>query len=196
MRLTRNKIDEIARGILGEDGLPLIKELLRQDNTSEFQLASRTKKDIKIIRKMLYLLYNQNMVCFTRKKDKEKGWYIYSWTLIPENVKYVYQKQKRETLARLQQKLEEERKELFFSCPHRCVRLNFDQATDFEFHCPECGELLGQDTAEEKIKGLEQRVSQLQKEISEIEEEKGKSKKPQVKKGKQKSVRRKAKKKR
>src|SRR3989338_209449 len=145
MRLTSKKIEEILVSLLGEGGAPLIKELQKQDNTSEFHLATKTKKDIKVIRRMLYVLYNNNLVSFNRKKDKEKGWYIYYWTLVPESVKYCYFKKKRELLERLTARLEEEKKELFFTCPKKCVRLNFDQATDFEFRCPECGELLSQE---------------------------------------------------
>ena len=61
-----------------------------------------------------------------------------------------YVKRKKELLVKLQQRLEEETRELFFVCQSRCVRLNFDQATDFEFHCPECGELSSQDNNAEK----------------------------------------------
>ncbi len=171
MRLTTKKIEEILLSLLGEDGAPLIRELLKQDNTSEFQLATKTKKDIKVIRKMLYILYNNNLVSFTRKKDKEKGWYIYSWTLVPESVKYSYYKKKKDRLELLQKILGEEQKELFFSCPNQCVRLNFDQATDFEFHCPECGKLLSQDTNEEKIATLKKELEVLQKEIFELSKE-------------------------
>ena len=88
MRLTPKKIEEIMLSVLGEAGLPLIKELTGRENVSEFELATKTKKDIKIVRKMLYLLYNQNLISFTRKKDKQKGWYIYYWTLLPESIKF------------------------------------------------------------------------------------------------------------
>src|SRR3989338_453753 len=84
MRLTPKKIEEIIVGILGESGIPLIKELMGKDNISEFDLATKTKQDIKVVRRMLYVLHNNNLVGFTRKKDKQKGWYIYYWTLIPE----------------------------------------------------------------------------------------------------------------
>ena len=145
MRLTQKKIEEIVLPILGEDGLILIKYLYGKENVSEFDLSKRSKKDIKIIRKLLYLLYNHNLVGFNRKKDKEKGWYIYYWTLIPENVKFSYYKRRRELLVTLQYRLEQEHKELFFACPKNCVRLNFDDAMEFEFHCSECGDLLNQD---------------------------------------------------
>lgn len=176
MRLTQKKIEEILLGILGGEGLPLIQQLHGKENVSEFDLATKTKKDIKIIRRMLYTLYNHNVVGFIRKKDKQKGWYIYYWTILSENLKFVYIKKKKEWLSRFKQQLEEEGKELFFVCPRNCVRLNFDQATDFEFHCPECGELTGQDSGEEKIKNLKRQIGDIEIELEGMVEEKKVSK--------------------
>ena len=170
MRLTQKKIEEIMLSILGEEGLSLIKELSGKQNVSEFELADKLKKDIKIVRKMLYLLYNHNLVSFIRKKDKIKGWYIYYWTLQPESIKFSYIKRKKELLAKLQQRLEEESRELYFTCPNKCVRLNFDQAIDFEFHCPECGELLSQEDNTERIETLRKKVSEIETELEELME--------------------------
>ncbi len=172
MRLTQKKIEEILLDIVGGEGLPLIQQLYGKENVSEFDLATKTKKDIKIIRRMLYTLYNHNVVGFIRKKDKQKGWYIYYWTILLENLKFVYIKKKKEWLSRFKQQLEEEGKELFFVCPRNCVRLNFDQATDFEFHCPECGELVGQDSGEEKIKTLQRKIAEIEAELKGMVEEK------------------------
>ncbi len=168
MRQSQKKAEEVLLPILGEEGLPLTKELSGKQNVSEFELADKLKKDIKIVRKMLYLLYNHNLVSFTRKKDKLKGWYIYYWTLLPENIKFNYIKRKRELLARLQQRLEEESKELFFTCPNKCVRLNFDRAMDFEFHCPECGELASQDDNRERMETLRRKIAEIQEELEEL----------------------------
>jgi len=168
MRLTQKKIEEIMLSILGEEGLPLVKELSGKQHVSEFELADKLKKDIKIVRKMLYLLYNFNLVSFIRKKDKIKGWYIYYWTLLPESIKFNYIKRKKELLAKLQQRLEEETRELFYTCPTRCVRLNFDQAMDFEFHCPECGELLSQENNTERIETLRKKVAEIGAELKEL----------------------------
>ena len=112
MRLTAKKIESILVDIVGEQGLPLIHELLGKDNISEFDLATKLKIDIKIIRKLLYILYNHNLVSFTRKKDKQKGWYIYYWTLIPENVRFNYIKRNKNLLERLKNQVEIEKKEL------------------------------------------------------------------------------------
>src|SRR3989338_5972777 len=172
MRLTQKKIEEILLDIIGPDGLPLVQQLYGKEHVSEFDLATKTKKDIKVIRRMLYTLYNHNVVGFIRKKDKQKGWYIYYWTILQENLKFVYTKKKKELLFRLKQQLEEEGKELFFLCPRNCVRLNFDQETDFEFHCPECGELTGQDSGEEKIKIFKKQIGEVETELQSLIEEK------------------------
>jgi transcription initiation factor TFIIE subunit alpha len=168
MRLTQKKIEEILVLILGEDGLPVVNKLIGRENVSEFDLANKTKKDIKVIRRMLYTLYNHNLVGFTRKKDKQKGWYIYYWTLLPDSIRFSYFKTKRELLEKLKQQLVDEQREIFFVCPTKCTRLNFDQAMDFEFHCPECAELISQDDGEAKIAALKKRIFKTEEELTKL----------------------------
>ena len=76
MRLTTKKTEEILVMILGEEGRSLVRYLIGKENISEFDLANKTKKDIKIVRRLLYNLYNHNLVGFTRKKDKQKGFFF------------------------------------------------------------------------------------------------------------------------
>ena len=177
MRLTQKKIESILVRFVGEEGLPLVRELIGKENISEFDLATKLKKDIKVIRKQIYLLQDQNLVSFTKKKDKQKGWYIYYWTLIPESIKFNNYKIKKELLTRLKLKVEEEANELFFICPQNCVRLNFDQSMDYEFHCPECGELINQEESEDKTKALKKKIEELEKELKELDLKKIKRKK-------------------
>ena len=183
MRLTQKKIEDILVEILGEEALSLIRYLSGRENVSEFDLANKTKKDIKIVRKMLYILYNNNLVSFNRKKDKLKGWYIYYWTLVPESIKYLYFKKKKERLAFLKTRLEEETKELFFVCKSRCIRLTFDQAMDIEFHCPECGELIAQDNTEQSVADIKNEIFGIEQDLVDLEKAKSQAKraKPSVK---------------
>ena len=168
MRLTSKKIEEILKDILGEEGIPLVRQLIGKENVSEFDLATKTREDIKLVRKMLYILYNYNLVKFTRKKDKQKGWYIYYWTLLPDSIRFNYFKMKKALLERLKQQLEIEERELFFICPNDCVRLNFDQSMDFEFHCPECGELINQDEKKKRLSQLQRDVANTEAEVEKL----------------------------
>ncbi len=171
MRLTQKKIEEILVGILGEGGLPLIRELIGKENVSEFDLAKKTKLDIKVVRKLLYLLYNHNLVSFTRKKDKQKGWYIYYWTLVPDSIRFSYFKRKRDLLGRLKARLEVEERELFFVSPDGRTRMNFDDAMEYDFHCPDTGDLLMQEDNSNIITGLKKRIVEVEKEVKTLLEQ-------------------------
>lgn len=181
MKLTQNKIEEIVIDILGEEGLLLTKELKGKENVSEFNLSTKLKVDIKIIRKMLYKLYNHNLVSSTRKKDKQKGWYVYYWTLVNDNIKFLYLKNKNDLLQKLKEQLEKEKHNQFFTCSKKCVRLDFDQALEFDFHCPECGELMIQDNDPKRIGRLEKEIKRLKDELEE-EPKVGKKAKIKIKK--------------
>jgi transcription initiation factor TFIIE subunit alpha len=165
MRLTDKKIEEVVRHVVGDDILPLIKKLRNKENVSEFKLADQLKEDIKRVRNMLYRLYEVSLVSFTRKKDKKKGWYIYYWTFKPEQIKFLYVKIRKNQLERLQERLKNEQNEQFFICQNECVRLNFEQAMNFEFGCPECGELTEQIDISKKLKEMEKKVEKLKKEL-------------------------------
>ena len=169
VRFTAKKVEEVITRILHDEGLALLAILKGRENISEFDIAKEMNKDIKIVRRMLYLLYNSNLVTFTRKKDKQKGWYVYYWTLDLNSVKFNYIKEKREQLLYLQETLEKEEKELFFVSPDGSVRLNFDDAMEFDFQCPETGELMQQDDNSARISQLQQNIKEISSEITEWE---------------------------
>ena len=175
MRLTKIKVVEILTSIIGEDGIPLIEQLLGKDNISEFDLATKTKKDIKIVRRMLYLLYNHNLVSFTRKKDKQKGWYIYFFTFDKRQADEVVLQLKKERISRFQQKLEREKKHEYYLCPERCTRVSIENAMENGFMCLECGQLLGPDpNTDRTIKRMEKEIDDLSKTVAGIEEQRKK----------------------
>ena len=201
MRLTKIKIIEILKSLIGSEVTPIVEELLEQDNYSEFDLATKTKLDIKVVRKLLYLLYNHNLVSFNRKKDKQKGWYIYYWTIIPDSVRFSYFKMKRSLITKLEERLKRENEELFFVCPQNCVRINFDESMEYEFHCPECGELLNQDDSKDRIGIIEKKLVETKEEVSKLleqrkarREKKKERQKEETKKAKKKVIKKAAKK--
>ena len=50
----------------------------------------------------------------------------------------------------------------FFMCQAACVRLDFDQATDNGFRCPECGGLLQPQDNSKTIANLRVRIKELE----------------------------------
>jgi len=164
-KITSKIVDEIVSEVAGEDVLPLVKALRNKSNVSEFKLADNIKKEINLTRNMLYRLYDNNLVSFIRKKDKKKGWYIYYWTFNQKRIKDLAQDIRKKKLERLLERLNREKTTQFYNCANKCVRLDFEQSHDFNFKCPECGQLLDIEDNAKKIKELQGELEKVEKEL-------------------------------
>ena len=165
IKMTPKLVDEVVSEVAGPDVIPLVKALKNKKNVSEFQLADNIKKEINLTRNMLYRLHNANLVSFIRKKDKKKGWYIYYWTFNQPRIKDLFKEIKKRKLTFLKERLKREKNVHYFSCGESCVRLDFEQATDFEYKCPECGELLNQEDNKKIVIKIEKDVIALEKTV-------------------------------
>jgi len=165
MKLSNKVLEEVIIEVAGEDVLVLVKALKNKKNVSEFKLAEKIGQEVNATRNMLYRLYKANLVSFIRKKDKVKGWYIYYWTFKTKNIKHLASEIKKKRAAQLKERLDREKEGQFYICPQKCMRLNFDQAVDFQFKCPECGGLMELDNNEEKIREIEKEIKEIEKEL-------------------------------
>jgi transcription initiation factor TFIIE subunit alpha len=167
MRLSNKIVEDVVSEVAGDDVLPLVRALKNKKNVSEFKLAESIKEEVNTTRNMLYRLYDSNLVSFVRKKDKKKGWYIYYWTFDSKKIKHLLTNLKKKRLLKLKDRLEREKANHFYSCKSKCIRLDFDQSMEFEFKCPECGELIEQEDNSEEIQKIETEIKELEEEFKE-----------------------------
>jgi len=165
MKLTNKIVEDVIKEAVGEDSLPLVRVLKNKKNVSEFKIAESINMQINQTRNVLYRLYHANLVNFIRRKDKKKGWYIYYWTFNPKRIKYLLANIRTTNHERLTGRLEREKTSQFYACNTACIRINFEQAMDFNFKCPECGELMYLEDNKKKIAALEIEIKQIEKEI-------------------------------
>ncbi len=158
MRLSNRLLEELVKEVAGENTVRLVRLIKDKKNVSEFAIADRLRLSVNEVRNMLYKLHAYNLVSFTRKKDKKKGWYIYYWTFDNKRAKEVLTNLKREKLEMLEKRLEREKNSNFFVCPEGCIRLDFESALENEFKCFECGQVLVQEDNIAKIKEIEDEV--------------------------------------
>lgn len=165
MKITNKLIEEVITEVAGEDVVPLIRILKDKSNVSEFKLAEQIEAEVNLTRNMLYRLYDANLVNFIRRKDKRKGWYIYYWTFDKSKIKHLALKLKQKRFEKLNERLEREQSGQFFTCNEKCMRLNFEQAMNFEFKCPECGELMNQQDNQAVIIEITKQIKKLDGEL-------------------------------
>ena len=162
--MTNKKIMEVVGEVVGEDSVPIIEFLKNRKNISEFIIADKLKLDMQRTRNILYRLNTHNITTYIRKKDKKKGWYISYWTFNKKHIKVLIGQLKKKKLEKLKEQLkrEEANKNSFFICPQACARLDFDQASEFEYKCPECGILLSQQDNLKTIENIKAKIKELE----------------------------------
>lgn len=168
--LSIREIDDLVVNMAGEDILPLVNLLRGRENVSEFAIAEKLNVTVNQVRNMLYRLHKSNLVTFTRKKDKKKGWYIYYWTLAMKNIKEALFSQKKRQLVDFQERLAKETEGKFYVCPGKCARMTMEDAMEADFHCPECGQLMTEQDNKRTVENLQKRIDELSAEIK-IEED-------------------------
>jgi len=162
VRPTVRVIEQVVAEVAGADVIPLVKILKNKKNVSEFVLAESIEQEINVTRNMLYRLYHQNLVTFTRKKDKQKGWYIYYWTFQPKRVMFLLGTIRKNRIEQLKDRLKKEQANFYYVCEASCMRLAFDPAMDFEFKCPECGGLMNQQDNSIYIQRMQEELVRLE----------------------------------
>ncbi|HLD06552.1 MAG TPA: hypothetical protein VJC16_03390 [Candidatus Nanoarchaeia archaeon] len=165
MNVNEKVVDSVVSEVAGADVVPLVRALKNKSNVSEFILADKIDREINETRNMLYRLFDANLVTFMRKKDKKKGWYIYYWTFNARRVADLVWDIKKKKAERLRDRLKREQGSDFFVCKSSCIRLSFDQAVDFEYKCPECGQLMEQENNQQKIQEIALEIAGLESEL-------------------------------
>lgn len=151
--------------IVGDDIIPVVEILKNKQNVSEFKLAEKLKLTINEVRNKIYRLQEHNLIVSTRKKDKEKGWYIYYWTLNTKEIKRLIVSLANKKLSDLKKQLEREQETNFLECSNKCMRLKFEDALDYEFRCPECGGLMIEEKKNIRLENIKKQIKLLEEQI-------------------------------
>ena len=142
MKIPDNYVKELVHDIAGERGVNLVFLIKEKENVSEFKIAEKMNITVNEVRNSLYRLQDRNLVFFTRKKDKKKGWYIYFWTFDMPKARDLILDRKQEKKQELLRILKEEKQGNVYVCPNKCVRFNAEQALEHQFRCTECDAVL------------------------------------------------------
>lgn len=159
-------VSSLVRSIVGAEGLPIINHLFGVKQADEFEIADELEEDVNFVRSVMYKMYTHKLVVYTRRRDAEKGWYIYTWQLIPNKIYHKLLNIKQEHMDKLYSKLEKEKtKQQSFHCKKCQIKLNFEKAMELSFSCFACGNMLQPLNNEKFIKTLNKEIKQVSEQI-------------------------------
>ncbi len=161
----RKLIEEVVKELVGEDALTIVYYLIGRTKVSEFVIAQELDLEIHKARNLLYKLFEQNILSFIRKKDKIKGWYICYWDFNERSLPFLKEKITASKLNKLKERLEKESTSTFYMCKNACTRMDFERAMEFNFKCPECGELMDEQNNMRTIEFLQERIKELDRQV-------------------------------
>ena len=161
----RRLIEEVVKELVSEEALPVVFYLIGRTRVSEFVIAHDLDLEIHKARNLLYRLLEHNILYFHRKKDKIKGWYICYWDFNEKIIHFLYEKIKLTKLNKLKERLEKESSSIFYMCKNACTRMDFEKAMEFNFKCPECGELMEEQNNARTVESLQERIKELDKDL-------------------------------
>jgi len=156
--------DPVIKGYLinlvGEEGFKVVKNMPEGEVTDE-KIAQETGVLLNIVRRTLFILYENRLAVYRRERDTDSGWLTYLWQLDLSNLNNQLELEAKKLLKNLKTKLEFEEDKVFYTCEKQDGRFLFETAAEMEFKCPSCGGELRYEDNERTIKALKQRISKL-----------------------------------
>jgi len=160
------QINELVKSVVGDEGIQIISHLFSVNKADEFEIAKKLEEDVNFVRSIMYKMYTHNLVSYTRRRDPERGWYIYTWELIPKKLYSALINSNEKRLGHLYQKIEEEKsKEQGFHCPTCSIYLDFTKALSVNFSCFACGGMLQPLNNQERIDSIDSNIRELSEKI-------------------------------
>jgi transcription initiation factor TFIIE subunit alpha len=133
-------VQEILTSITNDDenSFSIIKCMLEGKTTDE-EIAEVTEIRLNIVRRVLYKLYDAGIASYKRSKDPETQWYTYNWTFEEKKVFEILDEKYEKYSKEVNDSLEYEEGNMFFVCKNNDHRYNFEEASENNFTCGECG---------------------------------------------------------
>ncbi|CAG0951231.1 hypothetical protein METP1_00202 [Methanosarcinales archaeon] len=157
--------DPVIKGYLinlvGEEGYKVVANMPEGEVTDE-KIAQATGVLLNIVRRTLFILYENRLAGYRRERDTDSGWLTYLWKLDLSNLNRQLELEAKKLLKNLKTKLEYEKDKVFYICEKQDGRFLFEIAAEMEFKCRFCGGELVFEDNEPVIDALKQRIEKLE----------------------------------
>lgn len=161
-----NLNDEVIQGLLlnlvGEEGMKVVTDMPDGEVTDE-DVSKTTDVPLNVVRRTLYILFENRLATYRRERNKDSGWLTYLWQLDLSGINELLDNETDKLVRNLESKFDFEEQNMFYVCVNNCGRFVFDIVTETEFLCPNCGEEVVFDDNEIIKASIKKRISELKK---------------------------------
>jgi transcription initiation factor TFIIE subunit alpha len=154
--------------LVGDDGIKIIEKILEKAPDAELtdeKVAEISGINLNLVRKTLYILYENHLALYRRERDKDSGWLTYLWKLDLGNAETMLKNETRKLIRKLERRFEFENNEFYICSAEPPHRLLFDFAVDANFKCPVDGTPMTYYDNEMERRAIESRLEKLKQMI-------------------------------
>ncbi len=155
----------------GNDAAEVVRICLEKNGKCLDQDIEQEMKHLKIteIRSILNRLHYRGIACYNKAKNKNSGWYTYTWEIKQRRIAELILEQQAEQLQKLEVKAQFDSSHEIFLCKKECEETPFEIAAQYEFRCPECGEMMGPVNGKKRMKDIQGQIKELKTELTELQ---------------------------
>jgi transcription initiation factor TFIIE subunit alpha len=157
-------IQKYLHELVGPQGMAVAAAPPDGEVTDE-ELAERLDMELNDVRRALFILYENDLATYRRLRDEDSGWLTYLWTFRYENIPENLEDEMHRLLDTLQHRRDYERDNEFYLCETCSIRFEFDEAMDWGFECPDCGEQIQAMENDHLIEAMNSRIEALRTEL-------------------------------
>lgn len=158
--------ERILNRVAGDHGAEVAQILIEEEEATDEEIANEIEIRLNLVRKILYDLYENEVVDYKRTRDEDTGWYIYYWHMEPDKALELLNENKETLLKKLRERLDHEKSTMFFKCENDHPRVEFDEAVDTGFECPDCEEKLEEFDNSGIVDSLERQIETLNQQLT------------------------------
>ena len=162
---------DFLKTVGGEDAVDVVRICLGKNGKCLDEDIEQKIKKLKIteIRSILNRLHYRGIACYNKTKNKNSGWYTYTWEIKQRRIVELIIEQHSELLQKLEQKARFEENHAFFACKKECEETAFEIAAQYEFHCPECGDMMQPIDSTKRTKNIQGQISSLKHDLGALQ---------------------------
>ena len=172
--MDKKLVKEAFVEVAGKQAETLVDFLDVKKYMNEFLIAKKLDLPINQTRNVLYKINEYGLVSSTRKKDKKKGWYTYSWKIEELKCLEFLKNLILKKMDQLKNQIKNRESKEFYVCERCHVEFNEENALIHDFTCPECGNLLERKDNTKLLKEFKKNLENYETILKTVEEEIGK----------------------
>lgn len=150
--------------LVGDEGIEIVENMLDKvpdKETTDEKVAEFSGINLNLVRKTLYIIYENHLAEYRRERDKDSGWLTYLWKLDLDNAENMLKNETRKLIKKLERRLDFENNEFYVCSEQPPHRLLFDYAMDSNFTCPIDGSPMAYYDNDTEKQALQDRIDKL-----------------------------------